>query len=301
MDNKIEILKKRSEIIRLIRGFLDELGFIEVETPIMVDSPGLEVHLGAFEVNCSKGKRYLITSPEYQMKMLLADGMEKIYQITHVFRRDERGIHHSEEFTMLEWYRTGADYADIMEDVEEMISFISEKLFEKRSLTFQGNEIDLTPPWERVTFFDALKRFGGIENPEKMTKDEQLFVLVDRVERNLGFKKPVFLYDYPASMASLARRKPSNPEVAERFELYICGIEIANAFSELTEAEEQAARFREDLAERKRLGLPLYPVDQRFIESLKRGLPESAGIALGVDRLVMILLDKESIDEVRYI
>jgi len=301
MDNKTEILRKRSEIVGLIRRFFDDRGFIEVETTVMVDSPGLEVHLSAFEVDCGAGKRYLITSPEYQMKMLLADGMDRIYQITRVFRRDERGIHHNEEFTMLEWYRAGADYTDIMNDLEEMTCFISWELHKKRSLSFQGNEIDLSPPWERVTFFEALAKFGGVENPERMSRDEQLFVLVDRVEKNLGFRKPVFLCDYPASMASLARRKPSNPDVAERFELYICGIEIANAFSELTDAREQTARFGEDLAERERLGLPLYPVDRRFVESLKKGLPESAGVALGADRLVMILLDKESIDAVRFI
>jgi lysyl-tRNA synthetase class 2 len=296
-------IKIRSRILRAIRSFFDKEGFLEVETPAIVNSPGLEVHIRGIKVLTSDSQdagksAYLITSPEYHMKRLLAAGFEKIYQITKVFRSDEKGYLHNPEFTMLEWYRAFADYEAIMEDLEKMIPKIADLIQNQRKIRFMGRIIDLSPPWERITFEDAFKKYAGIYSMHYLSAQEKINMLVEKVERNLGNEKPVFLIEFPSDLASLARRKPDNPEIAERFELYISGVEIANAFSELTDAEEQHKRFDADLEERKNLGLEQYPVDRNFLAALRCGMPTSAGVALGIDRLVMIFADSKDIDEV---
>jgi lysyl-tRNA synthetase class 2 len=185
-----------------------------------------------------------------------------------------------------------------MQDCEALLEDLAEAAGHPGAVTFRGRTLSLTRPWRRLTFREALHERGGVADPDALSPQEQERVLVERVEPTLGMAAPEFLTEYPASMASLARRKPSDPTVAERFELYLAGVEVANAFSELIDATEQAARFRADLEERRARGLPEYPLDQEFLAALEVGVPPSTGIALGVDRLMMLLLDAGDIGDV---
>lgn len=294
-------VQARARMLTELRAFFGGQGFMEAETPLIVESPGVETHLAAVEVALTPAPgagthtRYLITSPEYHMKRLLGVGFERIYQIARVFRDGEAGRRHRPEFTMVEWYRAFDGYEALMTDCEALVGALSHGA---DRLRYQGCEIDLRPPWPRLPFRRALMERGGVPDPDRLSPEEQLEVLVTHVEPTLGRSRPEFLVEYPVSMASLARRKPNDPSVAERFELYIGGLELANGFSELVDPEEQAARFDADLAERAALGLPAYPVDEAFLAALRDGVPPSTGIALGLDRLFMILLDADDIDQV---
>lgn len=294
-------LVRRASILDGLRGHFRGQGFVEVETPLVVASAGVEVHLSPVEVRVSErpgaptATRHLITSPEYQMKRLLAGGMDRIFQLCKVFRDGEHGRRHRVEFTMLEWYRAYADYQALMTDCEELVCSLAAGLGHGTSLPYQGRRLDLTRPWRRLTFREALRERGGVADPDALTPEEQERVLVERVDPTLGRDAPEFLIEWPASMASLARRKPGDPSVAERVELYAGGLELANGFSELVDADEQAARCAADVAERRALGLPELPIDQDYLEALRVGVPPSTGIALGVDRLVMLLLDESDI------
>lgn len=297
-------LGQRAVIVDGVRAFFRGRGFVEVETPLLVQSAGVEVHLAPVAARVSERygapptTRYLITSPEYQMKRLLAGGMEKIFQICKVFRDGEHGRRHRVEFSMLEWYRAYADYEALMTDCEELVTGLAATLGLGSSLSAGGRRLDLSRPWRRLTFREALRERGGVSDPDALTADEQERVLVERVDPTLGASAPEFLIEWPASMASLARRKAGDPRVAERVELYAGGLELANGFSELVDPEEQAARFAADVSERCRLGLPPLPTDEGYLEALRVGVPPSAGIALGVDRLVMLLLGETDIANV---
>jgi lysyl-tRNA synthetase class 2 len=297
-------LVKRAAILDGVRAFFRGRGFVEVETPLVVESAGVEVHLAPVEVRVSERPgapattRHLITSPEYQMKRLLAGGMERIFQVSKVFRDGEHGRRHRVEFTMLEWYRAFADYEALMTDCEELVTSLAAVLGLGTTLDLGGRRLDLARPWRRLTFRDALRERGGVPDPDALTPDEQERVLVERVDPSLGRDAPEFLIEWPASMASLARRKFGDPLVAERVELYAGGLELANGFSELVDPDEQAARFSADLAERDRLGLPRLPIDEGYLDALRVGVPPAAGIALGVDRLVMLLLGESDIANV---
>jgi lysyl-tRNA synthetase class 2 len=304
-------IEARADLYRRVRSHFDGLGFLEVETPLRVPSPGLEVHLEA--IPAGEG-HWLVTSPEYHMKRLLAGGLRRIYQIARCFRAGESGPHHSPEFTMLEWYRADADYTAILADAEGLLRACAGP-----TLRFRGEEIDLAGAWERLTTRDALLRHAGIDwrahpdpagfreaatragfgpIPTDDTWDDVFHrVMITAVEPHLGRGRPTALTEYPARMAALARLKPGDPEVAERFEIYVAGVEIANAFSELTDPGEQRRRFEAEQAERWRLGRPVYPIDEKLLEALGR-LPPCAGIALGLDRLLMLGLDAASLDEV---
>jgi lysyl-tRNA synthetase class 2 len=279
-------LEARAVIVRELRRFFEAEGFLEVETPIRLPAPAPEEHIDPEP----SGERFLAASPELQMKRLLASGAyPRIYQISRCFRHGERGALHLPEFTMLEWYRAGAGIDALMADCESLIS---------RAAAAVGVAIDLAPPWERLEVADAFARFagwrrGGAPDAERFTRD-----LVDRVEPSLPRSRPVFLVGYPASMASLARIDPANPERAERFELYAGGLELANGFAELTDAVEQRARFEREAASLRRRGAACPPLDEKFLSALEHGMPPCAGIALGVDRLAMILTGAGSIDEV---
>ncbi len=289
-------LARRAEILTAIRAFFAERGFLEVETPTLLPSPGLDPHLSAFEVQTPMGTRYLSTSPEYQMKRLLADGWQAIFQLAKAYRRDEVGERHSPEFTMLEWYRAPSEIADVMVDTEDLVAKIT-----GGAVSLPGRTVDTTPPLSRITVCEAFERFAGTSPDDTLAmaeSDEDGFfrLLVDRVEPAIErLPHAVFLTDYPATQASLARKKPGDPRVAERFELYAAGVELCNGFGELVDPVEQRARFEHDQTVRRARGLPVYPVDERFVQALDRGLPPCAGNALGVDRLVALACGTTSI------
>lgn len=301
------------EIRRLIREWFGREGFIEVETPTVVRAPGEEPHLNPFELTVrdergNETSAYLITSPEYALKKLLAAGFPKIFELARCFRNNEpTGGLHNPEFTMLEWYRAGTDYHGIMEDVEQLVHFIAEQLVNitttptlpPRGRGVGRGGIDFTPPWERLSVREAFKKYAATDLLTVGADDEFFKIFLSKIEKNLGNSKPTILYDYPASMAALARLAPQDVRYAERFEVYIQGIEIANAFSELIDAKEQRKRFLEEKEIRRRAGRPVHPIDEELLAALN-ACPDSAGIALGVDRLAMVLLDVPSIRDVMF-
>jgi elongation factor P--(R)-beta-lysine ligase len=308
VNARVARLWLRADIMRAVRAFFDAQGFLEVETPLVVPSPGLDVHLDAMRVLHKKHERYLITSPEYQMKRLLAGGLGRIYQVCKCFRNDELGDRHQPEFTMLEWYRGEAGIEAVMRDTEELVASLARTLSRreqpdgsagKPTVRSAFGEIDVTPPWPRLTMREAFTRFCDVSMEEALADEEQFYrLLIDRIEPGLAQLGAVFLCEWPASMASLARKKPGDPSVAERFEAYIAGVELCNGFGELTNASEQRERLLADQATRRALGLPVYPIDERFLAALDEGMPESAGNALGLDRLIMLLLGAAHIEDV---
>lgn len=295
-----KILKLRSKAMAAIRTWFDKNGFIEVQTPLLINAPAPEPYIETFSVpKAIRDKTlYLIPSPELNLKRLLAEGLKRIYQMGPVFRKNERGARHLPEFTLLEWYRTEADYRDLMTDCESIVQIAAKASgFDGKEIIYGGANIDIRPPFHRITVEDAFIKYAGWRpgaNPDQQRFDIDM---ATKVEPKLPIDKPVFLIDYPASCAALARLKPDNPSVAERVELYIGGIELSNGFSELTNPSEQEERFKKDSAVRKRLGLEVYPFPQRFISCLEK-LPSCAGMALGIDRLIMLLVDTNKIDDV---
>ena len=273
-------LPERARVLRQIRAFFDARGFTEVETPVRIPAPAPEPH-----IDCPpSGDWFLRASPELQMKKLLAAGMERIYQIGPCFRAGEKGRRHSPEFTMLEWYRANADYSDIARDAEELVA---EVLRPRGSAALP-----------RVTVREAYRRWAGWDPVEAWDQDRFDFDMATKIEPNLP-KGPLFLMDYPAPAASLARLKADDPRVAERWELYVDGLELANAFTELTDPGEQRRRFESARAERRALGEADYPLDEEFLDALAR-MPPSGGVALGVDRLVMLACGVRDISDVRF-
>ncbi|MEZ4315678.1 MAG: EF-P lysine aminoacylase EpmA, partial [Polyangiaceae bacterium] len=291
-------LAARAALFRTIRETFDARHFVEVDTPALVPSPGLDIHLDAFE---TPGAGYLITSPEYQMKRLLAGGIPRCFQLARCFRRGEQGSRHNREFVMLEWYRAFAGMEEVIRDTEDLVRIAARELVGGSEIDVAGTVIDLGPPFERLTVARAFERYAGIDESRALamaTDDEDRFfrLLVDRVEPGIArSRRPIFLTGYPASQASLARISPTDPRVCERFELYVGGVELCNGFGELTDPAEQRARFERDQAERARTNKPVYPIDQRFIAALSEGMPPAAGNALGVDRLLALCLGEPSI------
>jgi len=293
-------LRERARVLAEVRRFFDARGFLEVQTPVMVPSPGLDLHLDAFEVSGGDrgAPRWLITSPEYQMKRLLADGWRRIYQIAPCFRRGEIGARHNPEFTMLEWYRADASVDDVMRDTEQLVAAVT-----GGAVRLGARAVDLRPPLERLTVCEAFARHAGwteAETLEAAARDEDRYfrALVEKVEPALeALDRGVFLVDYPATQASLARKKPGDPRVAERFELYVAGVELCNGFGELVDPVEQRSRLERDQRERRARGLPVYPMDERFLEALSR-MPPSGGNALGLDRLVALACGTTDIADV---
>lgn len=283
-------LRKRARIIQEIRTFFISNNYLEVETPIRIPAPAPEAHIDPVE---SEGW-YLHSSPELCMKRLLAAGCDRLFQVARCFRRGERGAKHLPELTLLEWYRKGGTYRDLMEETEELIRSIAAP---DGLLVYQGERIDLAGKWERISVRDAFERFAKVSMEESLAEGTFDEVMGIEIEPKLGRGKPVFIYDYPASKGALARLKPSDPSVAERFELYISGVELCNAFTELTDPEEQRSRFKQEIEYRSSLGKPPCPMPEKFLKDLA-AMPDAAGIALGVDRLVMLFTDAAEIDEV---
>ncbi len=272
----IEKLKVRDALMQSIRAFFHSEGFIEVETPIRMKTPCMELHIDAEP----SGDRWLRTSPELYHKKLLAQGAQKIFEIGKCFRRGERGDRHHPEYTMLEWYRSGGDYNAMLDDTARLL----------RAVGISG---DL----KIFTVAEVYGKFAGWNPVEHFDADRFDFDMVEKIEPNLPKDAPVILMDYPAECCALARLKPDNPKVAERWELYLGGIEIANAYSELTDPVEQRTRFDKWGAQRKALGKTVYPVDEKFIQCLEK-IPPSGGCALGIDRLLMALTVARTLDGV---
>jgi elongation factor P--(R)-beta-lysine ligase len=289
LSRRRSALMARSAIFDRIRSFFKEKGYLEVETPFRIPAPAPEAQIDAIP---SAGW-FLQTSPELCMKRMLAAGYRQIFQICRCWRDGERGVRHLSEFTMLEWYRAGADYLDLMAETEELVRAAAADT----RFSYQGHSIELSLPWERITVTEAFLRYAGTTPEAALAAGSFDEIMVERIEPRLGLSRPTFIYDYPACCGALARLKPDDPGLAERFELYIGGLEIANAFSELTDAPEQRVRFAAEAAERAKLGKAPYPVAEKFLQALAV-MPQAAGIALGLDRLVMVLLDAETIDEV---
>ena len=294
----IEGLRFRAALFAAIRHFFTGQGFLEVDTPLRQPVIIPESNIVPL---CSEGQ-YLQTSPELCMKRLLAVGCSEIFQICHCFRKDEKGRLHLEEFTMLEWYRLGADYHHLMTDCEMLFRAISRELATLRSATAdaqhcKGLSAVLEEPWQYVTVAEAFNRFSPLSLVQAIRDNCYEEILVEFVEPELGRQVPVFLYDYPRPMASLAKTRADNPETAERFELYWRGIELANGFSELTDTNEQRARFLQELNAIEQRGGQHAGLPERFLQDLEK-IPSAAGIALGVDRLIMLLAGRQHIDDV---
>lgn len=301
MPADLPALELRARIVRRIREFFFSRNFIEVETPVRIPVPALEPHIDAEP----SGNCYLRTSPEFHMKRLLADGCARIFQLGPCFRQGESGRFHSPEYSMLEWYRTDADYLDVLVDAKALISDVAAEVLTGDKLVYAGTEVELMPEWISLSVQQAFESFAGWNPVEQFDAKRFDLDMVTRVEPALPKDKPVILKDYPREAAALAKCRLSDSdsargaEIAERWELYIAGIELANAFSELTDPEAQAQRFEEWAAARRTAGRPAYPVDHEFMAALNKGMPECAGVALGVDRLVMLFANKMSVNDVR--
>ncbi|MFA5854242.1 MAG: EF-P lysine aminoacylase EpmA [Patescibacteria group bacterium] len=319
-------LEARARIITAIRAFFDASGYLEVETPIVVAKPGMEPHLEPFrtEVTDPYGNAFpaaLITSPEYAMKKLLVAGFTQIYQIVKCFRNGEAFEgRHNPEFTMIEWYRSQTDYTGIMDDAEALVKDVARSAIGKTGIVWRGRAIELDQAWQRLSVREAMQTYANIDldaaledkwllleaaaklghvlAPDVSWDDAFFSVFLNAVEPHLGLERPTFLYEYPVSMAALSKTSSRDSRYAERFELYIGGLELANAFTELTDAVEQRARLEEESMLRKTLGRFDHGIDEDFVAALEEGMPEAGGIALGVDRLVMLLLGEEDIRSV---
>jgi lysyl-tRNA synthetase class 2 len=323
-------LTARGRIVAALRSWFDAEGFTEVEAAALQVSPGNEAHLHAFATTMvgtdgEASRLYLHTSPEFSLKKLLAAGETQIFEFARVFRNRERSALHHPEFTLLEWYRAGEPYEVLMEDCAEILQMAA-AVTGKKSFSFRGCECDPFAEPERMSVADAFARFVSIEVMRTLPDDpassphpdllrvqaeaagvhiaaddtwSDMFsrILTQRIEPHLGIRRPVILFDYPSSEAALARRKPSDLRVAERFELYCCGVELANAFSELTDPVEQRSRFEADMAEKQRIYGERYPVDEDFLNALEK-MPPASGCALGIDRLVMLATGATRIEQV---
>ena len=318
-----DLMTHRSQFMNAIRQFFFDKAFIEVETPIVVPSADPSPHLASFQTTYrgldegeGEATFFLHTSPEFAMKRLVAAGYPKIFQICKFFRNGEVSILHNPEFTGLEWYLTEADYNDVMDITEEMVlSFVP-----SHSLNYQGQSVDLSSPWDRMTVHESIEKYAGYKLPEKIekkdlekacrilslsvTEDDQwddLFfkIFINYVEPKLGIERPLFLTDYPIQMGALARSKPNHPHIAERVELYIAGLELANGYSELTDANEQRQRWEEEIELRELNKTPhTSSLDEGLLNALAWGMPPTTGIAFGLDRLLMILRDAPTIQDV---
>ena len=298
------------------RSGLNRRGYIEVHSPVLVRSPGTDPNIEPIAV---PGWGFLATSPEFQLKRLLVGGFERIYSVGPAFRADERGPHHNPEFVIAEWYHVGVGYLELAKETEKFLAQVAETVTGSMVLDTAWGRLDLTPPWQRLTVAEAFCRFAGMAlsmDRDHMYQEasrqgmivprdadwHELFfrVFVERIEPFLGTDRPVLLMDWPEPLAALARTRVNHDgqTVAERFEIFAGGIELANAYGELTDAREQSRRFQADLERRRDLGRPAYSGDERFVAALEEGMPSCSGIALGMDRLAMLLSGSDHIQDV---
>lgn len=320
LARRLPNLQVRARLQAAMRRWFAAEGFVEVETPILQVAPGAEVHLTGFATDWElpdgeERERWLHSSPEFAMKKLLAGGVPKLFQFARVFRNAEGSALHHPEFTMLEWYRAGAGYEKIMADCAALLALAGVK-----ELRWNGHVCDSQAEPERLTVSEAFARYAAVDllatvgNAEALSAasgvamhvgdswDDVFFrVMFDKIEHRLGMGRPTILCEYPISMAALARAKPGDPRVAERFELYVCGVELANAFGELTDPAIQAERLEADMDLKEELYGVRWPVDRDFLAALEHGLPDCAGIALGFDRLVMLATGAQHIEDVLWL
>lgn len=294
----LEGLHLRAALFRSIRKFFTEQLFLEVDTPIRQPVMIPESNIEPIQVD----SWFLQTSPEQCMKRLLAQGAEQIFQLSPCFRKGESGRKHLEEFTMLEWYRAGSGYQDLMDDCQNLVRYIihdlsAQKKFKPIVVKSCLQKMDLQQQWPRMSVTEAFKTFCPISAGEALAQDLFDELMVEFIEPELGTRCPFFLYDYPVQCGSLARRKEGEPAVVERFEMYINGLELANGFSELTDVEEQRLRFEKEITEIKSMHGRDVQMPERFLKDLAL-IDSAAGIALGVDRLLMLIMSRDSIDDV---
>jgi len=324
---RLPFLRRRARLVADTRAFFTARGYTEVETPCLVPVPGMEVHLHAFRTefvpHLGAGERrtlWLRTSPELALKRLLVAGAGPVFELARVWRNGEVSPRHAPEFTMLEWYRPGATMEALMDETEDYIRAVCPPV-----VAHEGVVTDLTLPFERITMAEAFARWcGGLDilategdavrlgeaaaacvgvarKPDESWEDLFFRLLLDRVEPHLGRGRATFLTHWPAPQAALARRDPADPRAALRFELFVAGLELANAFDELTDAAEQRARFEHDVAERLRLYGEGWGVDEDFLAALEHGMPAGSGIALGFDRLAMLASGAARIEQVLWL
>jgi lysyl-tRNA synthetase class 2 len=286
-------LQLRAVLLQALRTFFIDRDYLEVETPIRIPAPAPEAHI----VPLTSEGWFLQTSPELCMKRLLAAGIPKIFQLCKCFRKGERGDRHLSEFTMLEWYGAGSGYRDLMTDCEALLRYLAAAMGKEGVLEWQGRRIDLASEWERITVAEAFRRYAPCTVEEALRKDKFDELLVEYVEPHLGMATPTFLCDYPAVLGALARLSPTDPKVAERFELYVAGLELANGFSELVDPAEQRTRFLAEQAVIRLQGRDPGPMPEQFLVELGE-MEQAAGTALGVDRLAMLFAGADAIDQV---
>jgi lysyl-tRNA synthetase class 2 len=320
LAKRLPNLQARARLQAAMRRWFGEQDFIEVETPILQVAPGAEVHLTGFATDWElpdgkESERWLHSSPEFAMKKLLAGGVPRLFQFARVFRNAEGSALHHPEFTMLEWYRAGAGYEAIMQDCRALLALTGVE-----RMRWGEHVCDPRLEPERLTVAAAFARYAGVDllatvgSADRLAHasgiamhagdswDDVFFrIMFDCIEPRLGLGRPTILCEYPIGMAALARAKPGDPRVAERFELYVCGVELANAFGELTDPDVQRARLEADMDEKERLYGVRWPVDEDFLAALEHGLPDCAGIALGFDRLVMLATGASRIEEVLWL
>ena len=284
-------LELRARILKTMRAFFDARGYLEVETPVRVKTPAMEDHIDAE----SSGDHWLRTSPELHMKRMVSAGYDRIYQIGPCFRRGEYGARHRPEYTMLEWYRTGATYRDLETETSQLLQALCAQLGRTE---FMGVDLSAVPV--RYTVRDAFCLWAGWDPLEAFDPDRFDEDLTEKIEPRLAESPvPLILTDFPPQRAALSRLSQTPVPVAERWELYLAGMELANAYTELTDAGEQRERFKICAQARAKRGQEIYPLDEAFLNDLKKGMPPCAGIALGIDRLIMILAETEQIHQVR--
>ena len=288
-------IKLRSRALQAIRRFLTDRSYIEVETPVRVKTPALELHIDAIPSTDA----YLRTSPEHHLKRLLVEGFERIFELGPCFRNDESGRMHQPEFSMLEWYRQGADYGAMLHETQSLLIAVACDVLGSAQLLIDGQLIDLEQDWLSLHVADVFKLHADWDPLTEFDADRFDLDLVEKVEPRLPKDCPVVLKDYPVQLAAQARCKDGSPVLAERWELYIGGIELANAYSEETSAETLRERFVSCRETRQRNGKVAYELDEPFMQAMALGLPECAGVALGVDRLMMLLTDAADIEDVR--
>jgi lysyl-tRNA synthetase class 2 len=285
------VLELRAGMYAVIHTFFHDRQFLAVDTPVRLPAPALEDYIEAEPA----GEQWLRTSPELHMKRLLAAGYERIYQVGPCFRQGERGRSHLPEFTMLEWYRLHADHEAILADTVELLQSVLQATKGSLACQFRRQEIDFGSPWERVTVEQAFQRYAQRDVDQAIAAGEFEEVLVTQVEPHLGNGRPTVLEEYPLACSGLSRPIADRPNRVERWELYVAGLELGNACSELTDPEEQAARFAACADLRRAEGRPVYPIDEPFMAALRAGMPPAAGIAIGLDRLVLILADLDDL------
>jgi len=308
----------RENVINAVRSFFAGKQFHEVETPILLAHPAAESYLDIFETKLLDRKRqgtpaYLSTSPELALKKLIVAGIGNCFSITKSFRNMETDSYtHNPEFSILEWYRVGATYTSLMEDCQQLVLAINHALGNENTLTYQGVTFNLAEPWEKITVKEAFQKWAGIDFDEflddKKAREiavkkgytveakntwEELYdqIYLNEIEPHLGKSKPTIIYEFPGCLAALSKKKTDNPNYAERFEWYIGGLELGDCYTELTNWKEQQDRFDFELTEIDRLGKTKYDYDHDFIDALKTGMPDTSGIAVGLDRLIMLFTD----------